>query len=57
MSFRVYMKIEVAIDIVSDNKDTAERAARDALYDELPDSFTENIIDMDALRIVPIAAE
>ena len=54
MKHRVYIKIEVAIEVDSENESKADREARDILYDLLPDKVWENTVDMDVVRIAKI---
>lgn len=50
MSSKVYMKIELCIDVDSDDEDKIWRQAMDFLIDNMPDSMNENIINTDFIR-------
>ncbi|MFT6904182.1 MAG: hypothetical protein ACJAS1_000832 [Oleiphilaceae bacterium] len=54
MKHKAYIKIEVAIEVDSENENTVERKARDIMHELLPDELLEIITDMDVIRIAKV---
>ena len=54
MKHRVYLRIEIAIDVDVEKEHQAWRKAQDYLADTMPDELNDSIIDTNVIRIAEI---